>query len=126
VAEAEPGVNFYTDPKEVLQVGTVRYPAGHIIPAHHHQRIMRQPTGDVPESLLVLRGLVEVTLYDTGHRVMGKVTLAEGDAIILFRGGHGFRIWKDTVLFESRQGPYVGAGVDKERWETVDPPVEKP
>ena len=33
--------------------------------------------------------------------------LSKGDIIILFQGGHGFKILEETKIIEIKQGPYV-------------------
>ena len=41
--------------------------------------------------------------------------LTKGDIIILFQGGHGFKILEKTNIIEIKQGPYDPEN-DKERF----------
>jgi hypothetical protein len=97
-----------------LQAGFIAYPAGHEIPRHVHLPIPRSITGTA-EVLLVLRGRCEVDIYDDERALVASRDLVEGDVMIMVTGGHGFRMTEDTVLFEVKQGPYLGPN-EKERF----------
>lgn len=118
VAAAPPaGVRFHTDPKDILQVGTVSHPAGHVVPPHEHAAVRRAMPDVPPECLLLLSGRVRVDLYATGCREpFASRELAAGDAVILYGGGHGFTMLEAAALFEVRLGPYLGPGADKRRF----------
>ena len=45
------------------------------------------------------------------------ITINKGDIIILFEGGHGFKILEKSKIIEVKQGPYV-EGKDKKIIET--------
>jgi uncharacterized protein with PhoU and TrkA domain len=98
---------FITSSNVNQQVGFIVYPKGGIIARHSHKPIQRKITG-TQEVLLVRSGQAEVDLYTDRHEFVARRTLEEGDVLILVSGGHGFRMLKDTVLMEIKQGPYLG------------------
>ena len=47
---------------------------------------------------------------------MAEFNASEGDVVILLRGGHGYDIIEDgTQVLEIKNGPYLGAEVDRRR-----------
>lgn len=106
--------SFFTPEDIECQVGFVVHPRGHEIPRHTHKSVRRK-VNSTWEVLLVKRGRCEVDIYDGGNTCIATRRLNEGDIIIFIAGGHGFRMLEDTVLFEVKQGPYLGAG-DKQRF----------
>ena len=99
--------SFVTPPEMNLQVGYVVYPASGEVPRHSHRALERRITG-TGEVLMVLEGGCEVDVYNDDEKLIASRILNEGDVLIMASGGHGFRMIKDTVLFEIKQGPYVG------------------
>lgn len=100
-------VRFYTPRDCQIQVGVIKYPAGHTIQPHVHTG-RRQYLDKAPEVILVRCGRVRVDFY-TSHRqlVTTKVLVAE-DVAVLLCGGHGFHVTEDCELYEVRQGPHLG------------------
>jgi hypothetical protein len=105
---------FPTPPSLPLQAGFIAYPAGHEIPRHVHVPVPRSIVGTA-EVLLVLRGSCTLDVYDDERRLVATRELAQGDIMVMVGGGHGFRMKEDTVLFEVKQGPYLGPQ-EKERF----------
>jgi hypothetical protein len=98
---------FVTAPEAGQQVGFVVYPAGGEIGRHRHVDVHREVTG-TGEVLIVREGACEIDLFDRAGEHVATRPLAAGDLIVLSSGGHGFRMQKDTVLLEVKQGPYMG------------------
>src|SRR4051812_20266972 len=98
---------FVTPAAATLQAGYVVHPAGYEIAPHTHRHTERRimNTGEV---LVVLRGRCVVDVYDDDRRCVASETLSQGDVLVMVSGGHGFRMIEDTVLFEVKQGPYLG------------------
>jgi hypothetical protein len=105
---------FLTPPNVNLQMGLIVYGAGQDIPAHVHLPITRQVEG-TNECIIVQRGSCRVTIFDAQRNFVAERDLEQGAIILLLGGGHGFHLYEDTVLFEVKQGPYVGEK-DKERF----------
>ena len=106
------GVDFTTDEKDLLQLGFLNHQKNHIIKPHIHlkkSRIVNYCT----EVLLIEKGKVKIKFFDNNSSDIKKdKILNKGDIIILFQGGHGFKILEKTQIIEIKQGPYV-EGKDK-------------
>ena len=113
VATAE-RTTFLTDASETLQVGFVVHEARDDIPRHTHRPVERAFEGTA-EVILVRSGHCILDVYDEDRHLVASRDLATGDVAVLLRGGHGFRVSEDTVLFEVKQGPYTGLD-EKERF----------
>jgi hypothetical protein len=96
------------------QMGMIVYGAGEAIPAHVHLPIVREVHGTT-ECVIVRKGRCAIDIYTSERKLVATRELEEGSIVLLLGGGHGFRMHEDTVLFEVKQGPYVG-NRDKERF----------
>lgn len=98
---------FLTPDDFTQQIGMIVYGAGqHIVP-HVHIPVERRISGTT-ECVIVRQGLCEIDIYNSDCELITTRSLAKGAIILLLSGGHGFRMIEDTVLFEVKQGPYVG------------------
>lgn len=97
------------------QMGMIVYGKGQSIIPHVHLPVTRTVEGTT-ECIVVRSGLCEIDLFDKDKIYITTRKLKVGDIILLLGGGHGFRMLEDTVLFEVKQGPYVG-NADKARFE---------
>lgn len=97
-----------------LQVGYIVYPAGSIIPKHIHKKIIRK-LDRTEEVLIVQKGSCKFDIYNDQKKLVSTRKVSEGDIIVIFGGGHGFRVTKNLVLLEIKQGPYTGID-EKERF----------
>jgi hypothetical protein len=97
------------------QMGMVVYAAGTSIPRHVHLPVVREVHG-TSEVIVVRKGCCEVDIFNAQKQFVASRRLETGDIVLLIQGGHGFRMIEDTVLFEVKQGPYVG-NADKARFE---------
>lgn len=106
------GVDFITKDKDLLQLGFINHQKNHYIKSHIHlkkPRIINYCT----EVLLIEKGKVKIKFFDNKNSDIKKdKILNKGDIIILFQGGHGFKILQKTQIIEIKQGPYV-EGKDK-------------
>ena len=106
-SQADEGISFTTENSEELQVGLLRWNAGHRIDSHSH-RPLRRVLESTAEVLFVRSGKVEMTLFTSEGGFLTSRVLSTGDVVALFRGGHGFRILEDADIVEVKQGPYTG------------------
>ena len=106
------GVDFVTSEKDLLQLGFLNHKKNHIIKPHIHikkRRIINYCT----EVLLIEEGKVKIKFFDNKNSNIKKdKILNSGDIVILFEGGHGFKVLEKTKIVEVKQGPYVD-GKDK-------------
>jgi hypothetical protein len=96
------------------QMGMIVYGAGEAIVPHVHLPVVREVHGTT-ECIIVRKGSCAIDIYNSSRKFIAARELVEGTIILLLGGGHGFRMHEDTVLFEVKQGPYVG-NADKERF----------
>lgn len=99
--------------EEYLQVSARKIRKGVKVKAHRHIEVNR--TSDITqESWIVLSGSIRGTFYDIDGSFLTELTLQEGDAVVLFRGGHSLEVLEDnTVFYEFKTGPYLGQENDK-------------
>ena len=57
---------------------------------------------------MIKKGKIKVSFYDDKKRNIKKdQILKKDDLIMLFRGGHGFKVIQDVEIIEVKQGPYT-------------------
>jgi hypothetical protein len=109
------GLNFYSNDDDFVQVGTWKYASGKKLLAHTHNECSRTVLW-TQEVLYVRKGSLRAFIYNTKEELVSTILVAEGDLIILLRGGHGYDIVEDgTQVLEIKNGPYLGADVDRRR-----------
>ena len=121
----EPGIQFLTSDELSLQLGSMSYTTGKVIPAHTHNSVtrhtpvMRGEVSYAQEALFIRKGRVRVDFYSQQQEYRTSRVLGTGDVILLISGGHGFEVLEDLNMVEVKQGPYVGD--DKTRFGAVLP-----
>ncbi len=105
---------FLTPDNFGQQMGMVVYPKNSSIQPHIHLPVVREVNGTT-ECILVRKGRCALDIYNSNKVIVESLELTVGDIVLLINGGHGFRMYEDTVLFEVKQGPYIGLA-DKERF----------
>ena len=106
------GTAFFTPPENEFQIGILNYPEGRNIKRHYHKKIERR-VNVTQELLYVSKGKLEVSLF-WSKKLIEKMVLKKGDAILLINGGHSFKIFPKAKIIEVKQGPYMDAQKDKE------------
>lgn len=109
------GLSFFSKDEEYVQVGTWVYDEGKKLLPHIHNNAKRE-ISHTQEVLYVRKGSLLASVYNTNGEFIEKITVYEGDVMILLNGGHGYEILdKDTQVLEIKNGPYLGAEVDRRR-----------
>lgn len=99
-----------------LQLGLIKSGPRDYAAHFHLDHQTPSPVIRAQESWVVMRGSVEVTLYDRDNTVQAVRTIHQGDITLTLFGGHGYRILEDdTLVYEFKSGPYEGPSVDKEQ-----------
>ena len=62
---------------------------------------------------VVQKGKVRVDLYSDSKKLIRKVILKKGDAIILIHGIHAIKVLEDMQCVSVKQGPFLGSDFDK-------------
>lgn len=102
------------------EMGLIVYAAGQHLQPHAHLPVIRQVEGTT-ECVMVRKGRCIIDFYDDSQNPFLSRELGLGDVVLLIRGGHGFRMLEDTILFEVKQGPYMGDD-DKRRFDPSQMP----
>lgn len=109
------GRNELIPSNNFLQVATIKASKNQEFNSHYH--IWKENTFDqniAQECWVVLKGEVEITYYDVDEEYLDKEILKAGDSSITLAGGHGYKILQDdTVVIESKSGPYLNRDLDK-------------
>jgi hypothetical protein len=103
---------FFTDTRDLLQVGSLFFPGGSKVAPHRHR--VKENDEAPMEVILVLCGHGVVSVYDTDGAFAECFEVRTGDIVIQKRGGHGFEWTADTAILEVKTGPYLGQDSDKE------------
>ena len=111
------GLGFFSDDSDFIQVGTWRYEAGKDLLAHQHNLVAR--TVECTQEVLVIqKGLIQASIFDENeaHTLLDSFVVKQGEILILLHGAHGYKILEDgTQVVEIKNGPYLGAEVDRVR-----------
>lgn len=106
------GTEWLGSQHESLQASTMKYPAGKDFRVHHH--ILNPRTiKRTQEAFVVISGRIAVDVYDNSPKLIGTLEAGPGDAIFVYRGGHGVRILEDTVCYELKAGSFTVTSEDK-------------
>ena len=112
------GISFLSDNDAYLQLGYMNHPTDYVIVPHIHNRVERKVY--LTEEILFIRnGKVRVDFYDDTRRYLKSYFTYAGDIVVLKKGGHGFKFYENSEIFEVKQGPYLQEN-DKIRYEPVD------
>ncbi|MBA7491959.1 hypothetical protein ES702_02507 [subsurface metagenome] len=111
------GLSFFSEDGDFVQVGVWGYDKGKQLQHHIHNEVRREASR-TQEVIFVRIGKVAASIFDEEGNFMEKLVLSSGDTLILLKGGHGYEILEDgTQVLEVKNGPYLGAEVDRRRIE---------
>jgi hypothetical protein len=120
--DVKPGTEWYSEMYEPLQASRMQYKQGSEFRIHKH--ILNPRTIKyTQEAFIVIKGKVEVSLYDDNCNMVGRLEAWEGEAILVYRGGHGVKILEDALLYEIKAGQYTAVSEDKK--DLHRPPYEQ-
>lgn len=107
------GVNFMTPNAYPMQVAVSSYEVGSSVKPHFHNNFERS-INDTMEVVHIDEGEATVSFFDDKTQALiGTHTLRSGDTVIFVKGIHGLAFKEKTRLIEVKQGPYMGADIDK-------------
>lgn len=110
------GLSFFSKDPDFIQVGSWGYDSGKNLLAHIHNEVKREVLW-TQEVIYVKQGSITAHIFDTKEKKISDVIVSAGDIIILLRGGHGYTVnSNDTQVLEVKNGPYVGADLDRRRF----------
>lgn len=113
LSDIKDGSEWFGNPIESLQASRMKYQSGKIFRAHHH--ILNPRTiKRTQESFIVISGRLAVDVYDNKAELIGTLEGGPGDAIFVYRGGHGVRVLEDFTGYEIKAGQFSYVSEDKE------------
>ncbi len=114
--DRRPGLSFFSEDDDYIQVGLWGYDAGKHLQAHLHNIVPRE-IDRTQEVICVLQGRVQSTIFSEAEEPLEQVVLEQGDVLILLNGGHSYDILADeTQVLEIKNGPYPGPEADRRRF----------
>lgn len=109
------GLSFFSKDDEFIQAGTWKYGKGKELLTHIHNVVERK-INRTQEVIYVVKGKIEASIYDLKGDFVKKINVNAGDFLILLHCGHGYKVLKDdTQVLEIKNGPYLGAEIDRRR-----------
>lgn len=120
--KARSDIQFLTRPEDQLQLGCMKWPAGHRVFPHVHACLPRT-VSRTTEVLFVRSGSIRLNIHSVEHddtlcHTIASRELRAGDVALLLSGGHSIEVLEEAELWEVKQGPYVGSE-DKRRLSIV-------
>lgn len=114
------GSEWFGGQTEALQASRMVYSKDKTFRVHHH--ILNPRTiKRTQEAFIVISGRVAVDIYDTPKpkdnweaKLLGTLEAGPGEAVFVYRGGHGIRVLEDVVMFEVKAGQFSVVSEDKE------------
>lgn len=96
-------------PEEFLQISVIPLAKGRALNPHRALVRSVRYEGPVQEAWIVMRGSIQVRLFDLDNSFLKSAVLSAGWLLLTLRGGHSFETADDeTMLIECKTGPYVG------------------
>jgi hypothetical protein len=113
INEFEGRQNIIAD-SEFLQIATLKLARLETFEAHIHLwKDLPNVKNVAQESWVVVRGKVEVKFFDIDGTFLHQDVLSEGDCSISLYGGHSYSALSDSLVYEFKNGPYLGQIKDK-------------
>jgi len=113
IATAKEGSEWFGEPYESLQASRMVYKKGKEFKSHVH--ILNPRTiKRTQESFVVVSGRIAVDIYDKKYNLLGTLEAGAGEAVFVYRGGHGIRVLEDSIFYEVKAGSFSVVSEDKE------------
>lgn len=110
------GLSFFSQDSEFIQVGSWNYNKDKKLMEHIHNEVERK-IYRTQEVLYIINGSIEASIYDLEENFVENLVIREGEILILLNSGHGYTILENnTKVLEIKNGPYLGAEVDRRRF----------
>lgn len=108
-------LSFFSEDHEYIQAGSWNYNKGKKLLAHTHNKVERSVLF-TQEVIYVKSGSLKAYIYDDNSNLVEEIIAYEDDLLIMLSGGHGYEILEDnTKVLEIKNGPYLGAEIDRDR-----------
>ncbi len=111
------GLTFLTEDENYMQIGIWNYKKNKKLEAHYHTEYSREAF-KTNEVVYVIKGSIKVNLYTENGNLIKTVNIEKNELIVLFNGAHEYIMNEDSLIIESKNGPYYGPEKDRVRIET--------
>ena len=113
MSDLKEGSEWFGERHESLQASRMKYAAGKTFKVHRH--ILNPRTIKITqESFVVISGRMAIDIYDIKGNLLGTLEVGPGEAVFIYRGGHGVRVLEDLVAYEVKAGSFSYVSEDKE------------
>ncbi len=110
--ESPEGLSFITDDEKFLQLGIWNYKKNKDLDLHFHNEFERK-SYKTNEFVFVLKGEIQCNLYTEEGELIESITVKESEGIIQHNYAHEYKILEDSIILESKNGPFMGVEKDK-------------
>jgi len=108
------GTQWYSSNNDGIQVSQMRYDKGKVFKAHHHKTYPKTAYL-TQECMVCIKGKIKFILWDDRKELLYENILYPGQVLIIYGGWHEFKILEDeTLIIETKNGPYTSVETDKE------------
>lgn len=99
----------------LLQISAIRVREERRFQPHYHlEKSVHSRIKHAQESWVVIRGSVKAYFFDLDQSLVATAVLRAGDISFSLHGGHGYEtLTSETLVYEFKTGPYLGASLDK-------------
>lgn len=106
------GLSFLTKDEDFIQLGIWKYKKGKELKAHYHNWFKREAYRTC-EFVYVIKGSVQCNLYSENKDFIDSIIIRRNQGIIMHNHAHEYKILKNSIVLESKNGPYFGVEKDK-------------
>lgn len=103
---------FFSPERSSFQFGLLAHKKGYREKPHYHRKFSRT-IKDLQQMFVVQMGKVRVDLFSDDKKLIKKIILKKGDAIVLIDGIHSIVVLEDMQCISVKQGPFLGVEFDQ-------------
>jgi hypothetical protein len=100
------GVNFFTSPEEPLQIALHSYKSKKVTNIHHNRLLAPIIQTQKYKYIYIIRGGARVVFSLENKKEFNKISLKNGDGVIIMDVYHKIIFEPDTQATEIKQGPF--------------------
>ena len=112
VNKAPKGLNFVTEDSKFIQLGIWNYKKNKKLDNHYHNYFKRESFRTC-EFVFVLKGKIKCELYTEEGDFITELLIKKGQGILQHNYAHKYTIMKNSIIIETKNGPYFGVEIDK-------------
>lgn len=106
------GLSFVTDDDKFIQLGIWNWNKNKSLDAHYHNWFKREAYR-TNEFVYVIKGKVKCNLFTEDGTFIDSFIIKKNEGIIQYAFAHEYKILKNSIIIESKNGPFLGVEKDK-------------